>query len=453
MATSEAQTDTTGSTTILGIVNFLSMIQDENALYNTYPAQGTSRIRSIARASSLHELEETAYRYKAKIVIIDDRSLISENAVKAFSEIVHRLRHYAEYPIITVGVCYDPLAVEVFRRAGAFITVRGPLTPIELQLLSDELPVAMMEAVQERLSPTYSNHFSREAMELIMAEGWQGHTLSVWSTKGGVGKSFLAREIAVGLGVLCGLRVLLIDADMNCADQHTYLNISPDKNLHGLASAYHAQNGRLTPQMVEDFLVRYDGNLFVLNGLWDMAMTRAEYLRGTAGEKFANALMDVLPQMGFAFVVYDLGQNYHDGLHLVALQRCSLNLIVATAEKSTANEMEQAIKDLRASVNYGNVRFRLVLNKWDDRLGINANEIQQRLGVPLIACVPYGNDLKVDLSLNYSKPMMLGKSNEVSDAIAKMIAAFYPGLAKVWEKRGGPKPRKRFRLFSRKGIA
>ena len=136
-------------------------------------------------------------------------------------------------------------------------------------------------------------------------------------------------------------------------------------------------------------------------------------------------------QMGFAFVIYDLGQNYHDGLHLVALQRCSLNLIVATAEKSTANELEQAIKDLRASVNYGNARFRLVLNKWDDRLGINADEIQQRLGVPLIVCVPYGSDLKVDLSLNYSKPMMLGKPNEVSDAIAKLIGAFYPGLVKV----------------------
>lgn len=443
MAISEAQTDTSGSTSILGIVNFLSMIQDENALYNTYPAQGTSRIRSIARASSLHELEETAYRYKAKIVIIDDRSLISENAVKAFSEIVHRLRHYAEYPVITVGVCYDPLAVEVFRRAGAFITVRGPLTPIELQLLSDELPVAMMEAVQERLSPTYSNHFSREAMELIMAEGWQGHTLSVWSTKGGVGKSFLAREIAVGLGVLCGLRVLLIDADMNCADQHTYLNISPDKNLHGLASAYHAQNGRLTPQMVEDFLVRYDGNLFVLNGLWDMAMTRAEYLRGTAGEKFANALMDVLPQMGFAFVVYDLGQNYHDGLHLVALKNCSLNLVIATSEKSTANEMARAVRDLREAVHASEVRFRLVLNKWDDRLGIDARELVERIGLPEFGRIPYGHNLEVDLSLNQSHPMVLDKPNEVSNALIAMLSGIYRPIENQWERRSGTKRKRR----------
>ena len=57
MAISETQTDTaTGTTSILGIVNFLSMIQDENALYNAYPAHGTSRIRSVARASSIHEL-------------------------------------------------------------------------------------------------------------------------------------------------------------------------------------------------------------------------------------------------------------------------------------------------------------------------------------------------------------------------------------------------------------
>ena len=59
--------------------------------------------------------------------------------------------------------------------------------------------------------------------------------------------------------------------------------------------------------MVEDYLVRYRGNLFVLNGLYDMALTASENLRGQKGEQFANALFDVLPRLGFTFVVYDLG--------------------------------------------------------------------------------------------------------------------------------------------------
>ncbi len=142
--------------------------------------------------------------------------------------------------------------------------------------------------------------------------------------------------------------------------------------------------------MVEDYLVRYDGNLFVLNGLYDMALTGHENLRGRKGEQFAKALFDVLPQLGFTYVVYDLGQNYHDGLHLVALQNCSLNLVVATSEKSTANEMERAVRDLRDAVHASEVRFRLVLNKWDDRLGIDARELVERIGLPEFGRIPYG---------------------------------------------------------------
>ncbi|NJM41946.1 MAG: hypothetical protein HC853_14910, partial [Anaerolineae bacterium] len=149
-------------------------------------------------------------------------------------------------------------------------------------------------------------------------------------------------------------------------------------------------------------------------------------------------------------VVYDLGQNYHDGLHLVALRRCTLNLIVATAEKSTANEMEQAVKDLKACVNYSDIRFRLVLNKWDDRLGVDAREVVERLGLSEYGRVPYGSDMKVDLSLNYSKPMVLEKPNEVSEAIIALISGFYSPIEKMWQQKGGAKRKRGFELFGRR---
>lgn len=86
------------------------------------------------------------------------------------------------------------------------ITITSPISPIELQKLNAELPLAFMRATQERYSPTYHAHYSPDAMQVINSGEYQGHTISVWSTKGGVGKSFLAREIATAFGVLCNLR-------------------------------------------------------------------------------------------------------------------------------------------------------------------------------------------------------------------------------------------------------
>jgi pilus assembly protein CpaE len=431
----DAQPADSGETTFLSMVVLINSVADENVLYNTYPADGTGPVRLMSRVRALPEVEKEAHRYRANVVLID--SAMVED-VRALAQVIHNLRHHPEQPVITVGLCRDVEWMETFRKLGAFITITSPITPLELTRLNYELPLAFMKATQERYQPTYHAHYSEDALRVIHSGEYQAHTITVWSSKGGVGKSFLAREIAAAFGVVANLRTLLIDADMNCGDQHTYLSLPVDKNLYGLAGAY-ASQGRMTPQMVEDYLVRYSGNLYVLNGLYDMALTGSENLRGRKGEQFANALADVLPMMGFTYVIYDLGQNYHDGLHLVALQRCSLNLVVATAEKATACEMERAVRDLREAVHASEVRFRLVLNKWDDRLGIDARELIRRIGLPEFGRIPYGKDLSVDLSLNRSKPMVLDKPNDVSNAIIAMLAGIYRPIETHWARRGGAK--------------
>ena len=436
------------------MILLIDSVGDENVLYNaypgSYPGDTNGPIRLMARVRSLHEVEREALRYRANVVLIDSRMVPEGPAgVQALGEVIHALRHHPESPIVTVGLCHDVAWADTFHKLGALVTLMAPVTPLTLTQLNYELPLAFMRATQERFSPTYHAHYSDDALRVIHSGEYRAHTISVWSAKGGVGKSFLAREIAAALGVVANHRTLLIDADMNCGDQHTYLGLPVDKNLHGLAAAYHAQS-RLTPQLVEDHLVRYGsaGNLFVLNGLYDMALTGSENLRGARGEQFANALADVLPMLGFTYVVYDLGQNYHDGLHLVALQRCSLNLVVVTAEKATACEMERAVKDLRAAVHASEVRFRLVLNKWDDRLGMDARELVERIGLPEFGRIPYGRDLSVDRSLNRSKPMVLEAPNEVTNAIVAMLAGIYRPIEAHWARRGGPKPKGKRGLLS-----
>ena len=424
----------------LGMVVLVNTIGDENVLYNAYPADGTGSVRLMSRARSLHALEEEAKRFRANVVLIDSEMAID---VKALAQVIHNLRHNREYPIITVGLCRDVQWLETFRKLGALVTITSPISPLELTKLNHELPLAFLKVTQERLGPDYHPHWSEGELSVIHSGEYHSHTISVWSSKGGVGKSFLAREIAVAFGVVANLRTLLIDADMNCGDQHTYLSLPVDRNLHGLASAYFANHPpRLTPQMVEDYLVRYDGNLFVLNGLYQMSLTGSEHLRGARGEQFANALMDVLPQMGFTYVVYDLGQNYHDGLHLVALQRCTLNLVVATSEKATANEMIGAVRELRDAVHASEVRFRLVLNMWDDRLGLDARELAENIGLSEFGRVPLDTGLGVRLSLNRSRPMVLDKPNDISNAIIAMLSGIYRPIEKHWERRGGPKTKR-----------
>jgi Flp pilus assembly CpaE family ATPase len=433
------------------LVSALTVMSDENALFNTYPANGPGKVRFVARAQTLSDVEDIVRRYRANVFLIDHQMTHSAGAGQALVTLIQRLRHNPEYPIVTFGLCYDPTWVKTFEDAGALGTVAGPLTALELQRLNDELPVALNKAMQERLRPDYISRFSDGAIRLIDSGAWQRQTISVWSTKGGVGKSFLAREIAVALGVLCDRRTLLVDADMNCGDQHTYLRLTPDKNIWSLSRVFCANGNTLTPAMVQQYLTPYGGNLSVLLGAHDMAMTAQPELRGRQGEAYAEALMDNLGAMGFDFIIFDLGQNFAEPMHLVPLRRCSLNLVVVTSEKSTALEMEMALNGLRSDkdLKLDNTRFRLLINKWDDRMGLDSRELIRRLGLPEFARIPYGTDLRVDISLNQSKPLVLDPPNEVSNAIVGAVKGLYRPLEIVWDKRSGKAGRKGGLRFGR----
>lgn len=426
------------------LVSALTTMSDENALFSAYPAAGPNKLRFVARAQALSEVEEVVRRYRANVFLLDHQMARGAGAGEALVTLIQRLRHNPEYPVVTFGLCYDPSWVKTFEEAGALGTVNGPLTALELQRLNDELPVALNKALQERLRPDYISRFSDSAIKLIDSGAWQRQTISVWSTKGGVGKSFLAREIAVVLGVIADRRTLLVDADMNCGDQHTYLRLTPNQNIWGLAKLFKANGNTLTPATVQGYLTPYAGNLSVLLGAHDMAMTAQAELRGRQGEAFAEALLDTLGAMGFDFIIFDLGQNFAEPMHLVPLKRCSLNLVVVTSEKSAALEMEMALNALRSEskLRLDNTRFRLLLNKWDDRIGLDARELIQRLGLPEFARVPFGANLVVDISLNQSRPLVLDPPNEVSNAIVGAVNGLYRPIETLWGRRSKRAKRK-----------
>ena len=173
-----------------------------------------------------------------------------------------------------------------------------------------------------------------------------------------------------------------------------------------------------------------------------MKIAGADVVNGQQGAAFAQALVNTLAQMGFDFVVWDLGQSFHHPLHLTPLLTSDLNLIVVTPDKSTLVEMELALPDLKKDVEISSERFRLVINRWSDAMGISPREIVQRLGMPEFARIPYGANQCVDLALQHSKPLVLDTPNDVSNAIIGLVKGLYRPIELVWQAKGGDSKKK-----------
>ncbi|WP_428422848.1 MinD/ParA family protein [Methylibium sp.] len=169
--------------------------------------------------------------------------------------------------------------------------------------------------------------------------------LAVTSGKGGVGKTFIAANLAASLAAR-GLRVLVLDADLGLANLDVVLNLHPKITLHDVFT------GEAT---LEQAVLAAPGGFSVL--LAGSGLVEYSRLTPEVREKLLAVIEQVTPR--FDIVLLDTGAGISD----VVLYTVSLAdevLIVATPEPTSMTDayatikvlaMQQARRELRLVVN------------------------------------------------------------------------------------------------------
>ncbi|MGE0557139.1 MAG: MinD/ParA family protein [Burkholderiales bacterium] len=172
------------------------------------------------------------------------------------------------------------------------------------------------------------------------------HVVAITSGKGGVGKTFVAANLAAALA-RSGERVLVMDADLGLANLDIVLNLRPKTTLHDVLMG----TGRL-----EDVIMRAPGGFSVLpagSGL-------AEYSKLTDGLR--DRLRRVLDELGgrYDYLLIDTGAGIAD----VVLYSASLAdeiVVVATPEPTSLADAYATIKVL--AVHHDRSVVQLVMNQ------------------------------------------------------------------------------------------
>ena len=179
-----------------------------------------------------------------------------------------------------------------------------------------------------------------------MSTAHAGKIVAVTSGKGGVGKTFIAANLAAALAAR-GERVLVLDADLGLANLDVVLNLHPKLTLHDVFS------GEAT---LDEALLPAPGGFTVLlagSGL-------VEYSRLTAHvrEQFTGIVDTVRPR--FDRILLDTGAGISDVvLHAVSL--ADDVLVVVTPEPTSMTDAYATIKVL-ATLQQRR-RIRLVVNQ------------------------------------------------------------------------------------------
>ena len=247
-----------------------------------------------------------------------------------------------------------------------------------------------------------------------------GDIVTVFSTKGGVGKTVVATNLAVAMTEL-GKSVVLIDLDLQFGDVGIVLGLEPTQTIIGAV-----QSGeRLDAAMLDGFLVTHPSGLKVL--LAPIQPEDAEIVTASRVDRILRLLAE-----RFDYVVVDTPPMLDDAV-LAALDRSSRVIAITMMDVASIKNSRISLQKLK-QLGYNGSLVEVLLNRADSKVYLREEAVEDAIGLPIKYRLP--SDAQVPRALNKGVPVVLeaprSQPAKVLMGTAKaIIAACEEGRANV----------------------
>ncbi len=246
-------------------------------------------------------------------------------------------------------------------------------------------------------------------------EDARGRVVSVFSTKGGSGKSLLASNLAVIAAQRSGRRVALVDLDLQSGDLAIMFQLMPALSIYDAAQGAE----RLDEEALQGYITAHHSGVDLLAA--PMEPSLAEQVPPSAIE----AILELLPTM-YPLVIVDGPPMFTDQM-LTALDRSDEIVLVGSMDVPSIKNLKLAISTM-AQLGHPREKLRIVLNRADSKVGLRSQEVEKSLGVEIDVSIPSSRD--VPMSINQGEPLAVSRPRSpVVQAIGELAAALAPDMA------------------------
>ena len=315
------------------------------------------------------------------------------------------------------------------------------------------LPAAMRAGIRDVVDMTQGTEELRDAVEraIVWASNLRsvnvaatvdgqpqtrGRILSVFSSKGGTGKTFLTSNLATAISEVTGQDTAVVDLDIDMGDVFTYFGREPTATIQDLMELGEgAERSR-----IKQIGVQLSEHLWGFGAPPDPA---AEAPAGEAIGKFLRAL-----RSEFGWVVVDASVDYSDSA-LVCFDLSDAICLVTGLDVVGVKHLSKSL-DTLLTIGLPRERFRVVLNRADSKVGLDASDVERVMKINVDAMIP--SSRLVPTSLNKGRPVVLDEPNsEVAQAVRQLAVRFagQAEVAAVGEADTADGSKKKRKLFAR----
>ena len=252
-------------------------------------------------------------------------------------------------------------------------------------------------------------------------------TIVIFSTKGGVGKTFVAANLAVSLAKVYLKRVLLVDLDIQTVgDMARMVNFVPQKSMADLV-----QSLKKHPQETkkENFITRNPSAYFGVDFLPAVLKPQHSPHFDVSSMKEVFSLLD----KDYDYIIVDAGKNFNDTF-VNTLNQANLILLVVTPDVLSIYQTKWALDTLQF-LHFPLKMVRIILNRSESLSSISWQEVRVTLPVDIISKLPSDGKV-VGQAVNQGIPVIVyNPKAKISTAINNLARDLDSGDHLFLERR------------------
>ncbi|MDQ0800382.1 AAA family ATPase [Arthrobacter sp. SLBN-112] len=278
-------------------------------------------------------------------------------------------------------------------------------------ILSPHADAAEIRVLLERACQSFATR-NRTPESAHVENGAKGLVIGVFSPKGGVGKTTLATNIAIGLGRIAPMSVVIVDLDLQFGDVASGLYLNPE----------HTVTDAVTPAAAQDSLVLKAFLTVHPAGIYALCAPPNPVDADHITPDQVTRLLEQLAQE-FQYVVVDTAPGMPE-IGLAAMEQCTDVVWVSAMDIPSLRGLRSGLEVLRQLEIMPESRH-VVLNMADAKAGLNVQDVEATIGAPVDVSVPRSR--AVALSTNRGIPVLQdSKKDPAVKSLRQLVERFNP---------------------------
>lgn len=255
-------------------------------------------------------------------------------------------------------------------------------------------PVLRKSSFQDRLKDVQLSKTSERAGRMTPQ-----HTVVIYNQKGGVGKSTIAKELAIAMTCLSiqkgkelyRPKVCLCDLDLDSSDVSSLLGLPLEPSIKQWSDDISKQYEKLKKMdtvffsewdIKQNYLQQHESGLYVLVA----PEIKTEGL--SINYRTVSTIIENLKLCEFDVIIIDTGSNIFD-YTISAILAATDILALSTCDVVSAKRIDGVLEDILLNVDgFDRSRMKLLINRYDPTFNITPEELSGVLQMPLIGVIP-----------------------------------------------------------------